>query len=80
MRTLTTSAHLEADTTTRVSVFQPTPDNEGFVSLRIGGERLDMALIARPGTAETLRALARAADKAATALDQLTDTAADGDA
>ncbi|MGW0083157.1 hypothetical protein [Streptomyces sp. NPDC003393] len=80
MRTLTTSAHLEPDTTTRVNVFDATHDGECFVSLRIGGELVDIALIARPGTADALRALARAAEEAASALDQITDLAADGDA
>ncbi|MFD4969884.1 hypothetical protein [Streptomyces sp. NPDC058424] len=78
MRTLTTSAHLEADTTARVTVFDPTPEDEGFVSLRIGGELLDIALIAQPGTADALRALARAAEEAAAALDQITEIASDG--
>ncbi|MFF9122654.1 hypothetical protein ACF09J_05025 [Streptomyces sp. NPDC014889] len=80
MKSLTASAHLEPDSTSRVSVFGVTDDSGPFVSLRIGGERVDIALIARPGTADALRALARAADEAATALDQIADTAADGDA
>lgn len=75
MRTLTTSAHLEPDTTTRMNVFAPTPDDDGFVSLRIGGEFIDVALIARPGTADALRALARAAEEAASALDTITTDA-----
>ncbi|MGW4044890.1 hypothetical protein [Streptomyces sp. NPDC004721] len=78
MRTLTTSAHLEPDTTARVAVFDPTPEDEGFVSLRFGGELLDIALIARPGTADALRVLARAAEEAAAALDQITEIASDG--
>ncbi|MFB6962535.1 hypothetical protein ACFCYB_37560 [Streptomyces sp. NPDC056309] len=78
MRTLTTSAHLEADTTARVTVFDPTPEDEGFVSLRIGGELLDIALIAGPGTTDTLRALARAANEAASALDRIAVTASEG--
>ncbi|MGI5511921.1 hypothetical protein [Streptomyces sp. CA-106131] len=78
MRTLTTTAHLEPDTTTRVSRFDPTTNGEGFVSLRIGGESLDITLLARPGTADTLRAIARAADEAATALDQIADATSDG--
>ncbi|CAL9436604.1 hypothetical protein SUDANB105_02145 [Streptomyces sp. enrichment culture] len=80
MRTLTTSAHLEPDTSARVNVFDPTPEDEGFVSLRVGGESIDLALIARPGTTDALRALARAADEAAAALDRIAATAADGDA
>ncbi|MFB7113795.1 hypothetical protein [Streptomyces sp. NPDC056291] len=78
MRTLTTSAHLEADTTARVTVFDPTPEDEGFVSLRVGGEFVDLALIARPGTADALRALACAAEEAASALDRIAETASDG--
>ncbi|MFB6956641.1 hypothetical protein ACWCRF_33060 [Streptomyces sp. NPDC002405] len=78
MRTLTTSAHLEADTTARVTVFDSTPEDEGFVSLRIGGESIDLALIARPGTADALRALARAAEEAAAALDRIPETASEG--
>ncbi|MEV5310720.1 hypothetical protein [Streptomyces sp. NPDC052610] len=80
MRTLTTSAHLEPDTSARVNVFDPTPEDEGFVTLRVGGEFIDLVLIARPCAANALRALARAADEAATALDRIAATAADGDA
>ncbi|MER6074610.1 hypothetical protein ABT187_38500 [Streptomyces sp. NPDC001817] len=80
MRALTTSAHLEPDTATRVQVFDPTPDDDGFVSLRIGGELIDVALIARPGSADALRILARAADEAATALDRITEIAPEGSA
>ncbi|MFR9797549.1 hypothetical protein ACL02U_16815 [Streptomyces sp. MS06] len=75
MRTITTTAHLEPDTTVRFSVFAPTPEDEGFVSLRVGGEFVDLALIARPGTADALRALARVAEEAASALDLLGETA-----
>ncbi|MFI8240990.1 hypothetical protein ACIF83_27555 [Streptomyces sp. NPDC085866] len=80
MRTLTTSAHMEPDTTARLSVFAPTPEDEGFVSLRVGGEFVDIALIARPGTADALRVLARVAEEAAAVLDQLADTALEGSA
>ncbi|MFF4758835.1 hypothetical protein [Streptomyces sp. NPDC001292] len=78
MKTITTSAHLEPGTTMRVTVFDSTPDGEGFVSLRIGGDSIDLALLARPGTADALRALARAATEAAAALDRLTGPASDG--
>ncbi|MFF9409049.1 hypothetical protein ACF1B0_26525 [Streptomyces anandii] len=78
MRTLTTSAHLEADTTARVSVFAPTPDGGGFVSLRIGGEFVDIALIAEPSAVDALRTLARAAEEAASVLDRITETASEG--
>ncbi|MGW0628966.1 hypothetical protein [Streptomyces sp. NPDC002758] len=74
MKTLTTSAHLEPDTTSRVTVFDETDETGCFVSLRIGGELIDIALIARPGTADALRALARAADEAASALDRITES------
>ncbi|MET8950864.1 hypothetical protein [Streptomyces sp. NPDC004533] len=72
MKSLTTSAHIEADTTTSVNVFDATDRDGGFVSLRIGGDLVDLSLIARPGTADSLRALARAADEAARVLDQIT--------
>lgn len=75
MRTITTSAHMEPDTTARLSVFTPTPEDEGFVSLRVGGEYVDIALIARPGTADALRALARVAEEAASVLDRIAETA-----
>ncbi|MEU1695926.1 hypothetical protein ABZ590_32125 [Streptomyces hirsutus] len=78
MQTITTSAHLEPDTTSRVSVFDSTPGSEGFVSLRIGGDSIEIALLARPGTADALRALARAATEAAAALDRLTGPPSDG--
>ncbi|MEV6614632.1 hypothetical protein AB0N31_12310 [Streptomyces sp. NPDC051051] len=80
MKSLTTSAHLEPDTTSSVTVFSPTDHGGRFVSLRIGGGDVDLALIAQPGTADVLRALARAADEAASALDQMTGPASDGDA
>ncbi|GHA14616.1 hypothetical protein ACFOOM_10880 [Streptomyces echinoruber] len=80
MKSFTASAHLEPDSTSRVSVFDATEDSGPFVSLRIGGQLVDLALIARPGTASALRALARAADEAASALDRIADSAADGDA
>ncbi|MBC2866029.1 hypothetical protein H1R13_13830 [Streptomyces mexicanus] len=80
MKSLTASAHLEPDSTSRVSVFDATGDDEPFVTLRIGGKLVDVALIAQPGTADALRALARAAEEAASALDQITDTTTDGDA
>ncbi|MFJ9716051.1 hypothetical protein ACIRPQ_08945 [Streptomyces sp. NPDC101213] len=80
MKSLTTSAHLEPDTTSSVTVFGSDDHGGRFVSLRIGGSDVDLALIAQPGTADALRALARAADEAASALDQMTEPASDGDA
>ena len=77
MQTITTSAHIEPDTRFRVTPF---PDRTNpFVSLRIGGDFAEIALIARPGTAQTLRDLAAAATKAAAALDALTTDTAGGD-
>ncbi|MFC8708369.1 hypothetical protein ACFUCQ_00300 [Streptomyces sp. NPDC057197] len=78
MKTITTSAHLEPDTTFRVNVFDSTPEGGSFVSLRVGGEQVDIALLARPGTAGALRALARAAEEAASALDVIADSASGG--
>ncbi|MGW1523769.1 hypothetical protein [Streptomyces sp. NPDC002159] len=69
MRSLTTSAHIEPDTRFRVTPF--TDPADPFVSLRIGGDSIDIALIASPGTSETLRNLAAAAIEAADALDTL---------
>jgi hypothetical protein len=80
VQTITISAHLEPDTTFRVVVFDDAPDSGGFVSLRIGGQLIDVALLAQPGTADTLRALARAAEEAASALDLITESASGGDA
>ncbi|MEU2500113.1 hypothetical protein ACPCC5_28470 [Streptomyces pseudogriseolus] len=80
MKTLTTTAHLEADTTSRVSLFGPTSGDEGFVSLRVEGEFVELSLIARPGTVDALRALARAAEEAAAALDRIAETTPDGGA
>ncbi|MFD8611019.1 hypothetical protein [Streptomyces sp. NPDC059631] len=80
MNSFTPSAHLEPDTTLRVNVFADNDDSGPFVSLAIRGEFINLALLARPGTAGVLRALVRAADEAASALDQITDPAADGDA
>ncbi|MFF3466521.1 hypothetical protein [Streptomyces sp. NPDC002619] len=78
MKSLTTSAHVEPDTTTRVDVFDHTGRGGCFVSLRIGGDLVDIALIARPGTAEAMRTLARAADDAARVLDQMAADTTEG--
>ncbi|GAA3771305.1 hypothetical protein [Streptomyces chiangmaiensis] len=69
MKSLTTSAHIEPDTRFRVTEFSDSTDP--FVSLRIGGDFVEIALIATPGTSETLRNLAAAALEAADALDAL---------
>ncbi|MEU5378482.1 hypothetical protein ABZ359_23780 [Streptomyces sp. NPDC005968] len=69
MRSLTTSAHIEPDSRFRVTTFADSADP--FVSLRIGGDFVEIALIASPGTSETLRNLAAAAIEAADALDAL---------
>jgi hypothetical protein len=68
MNDITVTAHLTTDTRTRVVVFA---DHE-FVSLRIGGGPVDVALIAPAGTADILRAISAAADQAARELDTLT--------
>ncbi|MEU1276760.1 hypothetical protein [Streptomyces sp. NPDC005805] len=71
MKDITVTAHLDADTRTRVVTF---PDS-GFVSLRIGGGPVDVTLIAPTGTADILRAISAAADQAAHDLDALTNPA-----
>ncbi|MFG2462450.1 hypothetical protein ACGFWE_36050 [Streptomyces sp. NPDC048523] len=75
MQTITTSAHIEPDTHFRVTPF-PDPAHP-FVSLRIGGDFVEIALLAAPGTSEALRNLAAAAIEAAGALDAMTADAAE---
>ncbi|MCX4672849.1 hypothetical protein OG453_40480 [Streptomyces sp. NBC_01381] len=70
MKTATLTAHLEADTPTRLSIFGDRP-HEAFVSLRIGGGLIDISLIAVPGTADALRDLATQATQAAQVLDDM---------
>ncbi|MFB7324041.1 hypothetical protein [Streptomyces sp. NPDC056190] len=69
MKSLTASAHIESDTRFRVTTFadRATP----FVSLRVEGGFVEIALIASLGTAEALRNLAAAAIEAAGALDAM---------
>jgi hypothetical protein len=69
MNDITVTAHLTTDTRTRVVVFA----DHDFVSLRIGGGPVDVALIAPAGTADILRAISAAADQAARELDTLPD-------
>jgi hypothetical protein len=69
VKSLTTSAHIEPDSRFRVTTFANSADP--FVSLRIRGDFVEIALIASPGTSETLRNLAAAAIEAADALDAL---------
>jgi hypothetical protein len=69
VKSLTSSAHIEPDSRFRVTTF--TDSTDPFVSLRIGGDLVEIALIAAPGTSETLRNLAAAALEAADALDAL---------
>ncbi|WP_328681381.1 hypothetical protein [Streptomyces sp. NBC_00343] len=77
MQTITTSAHIEPDTRFRVTPF---PDRTNpFVSLRIGGDFVEIALIARLGTSQALRDLAAAAIEAAGALDAMSTDTAGGD-
>ncbi|MGW2515952.1 hypothetical protein ACWC09_02760 [Streptomyces sp. NPDC001617] len=70
MKRLTTSAHIEPDTRFRVTPFADRVNP--FVSLRIEGDTVEIALLASPGTSQVLRALAAAATEAAGALDALT--------
>ncbi|MGW3724348.1 hypothetical protein [Streptomyces sp. NPDC000851] len=70
MRSLTTSAHIEPDTHFCVTPFADSANP--FVSLRLEGEFVAVALIAFPGTSEALRNLAAAAIEAAGALDAMT--------
>ncbi|MFE4589013.1 hypothetical protein [Streptomyces laurentii] len=73
MNSLSVSGHLRPDTRTRVTPF---PDStRPFVSLRIEGDDIEIALLVRPGLADALRALAAAATEAAAALDTLTTDA-----
>ncbi|MEU9001295.1 hypothetical protein [Streptomyces sp. NPDC048551] len=69
MKSLVTSAHIEPDTRFRVTPFADRANP--FVSLRIEGDSIEIALLARPDTSETLRALAAAAIEAAGALDAM---------
>ncbi|MGI5512156.1 hypothetical protein [Streptomyces sp. CA-106131] len=69
MKSLTTSAHIEPDSRLRVTAFADSA--APFVSLRIGGDLVEIALIAAPGTSGTLRNLAAAALEAADALDAM---------
>lgn len=69
VKSLTTSAHIEPDTRIRVTPFADRA--APFVSLRIGGDRVELALLAHPGASETLRTLAAAAIEAANALDAM---------
>ncbi|WP_234538969.1 hypothetical protein [Streptomyces shenzhenensis] len=71
MRSITTSAHIEPETTARVQVFDGTDHGDCFISLRLGGDLVDIALIARPESSEALRLLARAAEEAAYELDRM---------
>ncbi|MFI6566880.1 hypothetical protein [Streptomyces sp. NPDC050534] len=75
MKTVTTSAHIEPDTRFLVTPFADRANP--FVSLRIGGDFVELALIARLGTSEALRTLAAAAIEAAGALDAMATDAAE---
>ncbi|GGT21983.1 hypothetical protein GCM10010271_26660 [Streptomyces kurssanovii] len=67
MNDITVTAYLAPDTRTRVVIYA----DHDFVSVRIGGGPVDVALIAPAGTADVLRAIAAAADQAARELDTL---------
>ncbi|MET8446585.1 hypothetical protein [Streptomyces sp. NPDC005209] len=71
MKTLTTSAHIEPDTRYRVTPFADRACP--FVSLRIEGDFIEIALLATTGASEALRNLAAAATEAAGLLDALDD-------
>ncbi|MEU6193849.1 hypothetical protein [Streptomyces sp. NPDC047061] len=70
MDNVTISAHIEPDTRFRVTPFADRA--YPFVSLRIGGDLVEIALLAAPGTSEALQNLAAAAIEAAGALDAMT--------
>ncbi|MFE5922596.1 hypothetical protein [Streptomyces sp. NPDC056468] len=73
MNSLTVSAHVTPDTETRVTVFDVTPDrSEPFISLRIAGQSVVVALLVSPDSAQALRALALAATEAAQVLEAMT--------
>ncbi|GAA2290451.1 hypothetical protein GCM10010415_72640 [Streptomyces atrovirens] len=69
MQSLTTSAHIEPDTRFRVTPFADRANP--FVSLRIEGDSIEIALLASAGASEALRNLAAAAIEAAGALDAI---------
>ncbi|WP_328507206.1 hypothetical protein [Streptomyces sp. NBC_00391] len=69
MESLTASAHIEPGTRFRVTPFADRANP--FVSLRIEGDFVEIALIASHGTSEALRNLAAAAIEAAGALDAM---------
>ncbi|WP_435974801.1 hypothetical protein [Streptomyces sp. Qhu_M48] len=74
MNGLSVSGHLKPDTRFRVTPF---PDStRPFVSLRIEGDSIEIALLVSPGSADALRTLASAAMEAAAALDSLSINAA----
>ncbi|MGW2565579.1 hypothetical protein [Streptomyces sp. NPDC001537] len=69
VQNLTTCAHIASDTRFRVTSFAEGADP--FVSLRIEGDFIAVALLAAHGTSEVLRNLAAAAIEAADALDAM---------
>ncbi|WP_031163163.1 hypothetical protein [Streptomyces durhamensis] len=73
MKSLTTSAHIEPDTRFRVTPFADRANP--FVSLRIEGDSIEIALISSAGTSTALRNLAAGAIEAAGALDAITTDA-----
>lgn len=75
VETLTTSAHIAPDTRFRVTPFADRANP--FVCLRIGGDSVEIALLASAGTSEALRNLAAAATEAAGALDAMTNDTAE---
>lgn len=71
MNDLTVSAHIDPGTRFRVTSF-PSPAFP-FVSLRIEGTSVEIALLVSAGSADALRDLAAAATEGATVLDSLTE-------
>ncbi|MEU8527895.1 hypothetical protein AB0C77_20235 [Streptomyces sp. NPDC048629] len=75
MNGFTVSGHLRPDTRVRVTPFPSS--SRPFVSLRIEGDDIEIALLTSSGSAHALRDLAAAATEAADVLDALTADAAE---
>ncbi|MFE5797650.1 hypothetical protein ACFQ8C_34435 [Streptomyces sp. NPDC056503] len=76
MDNISVTSHLKVDTRTRVTAFPGRA--RPFVSLRIEGDAVEIALLCSLGSADALRTLATAASEAAATLDALTADAAEG--
>lgn len=75
MISLRVSAHITPDTESVIRAFDGA---DSFVSLRVGDGDTDVVFMAALGTADALRDLATAANKAATVLDELASRTQDG--